>query len=363
MIRKKSLYKPDCKFFRGDIPCLPHKQYDYQCLDCPLYSPQDDIILIIKLGAIGDVIRTTPLLHRLLKEYPKSSIWWLTNTPEAVPKIVDKVLPFSLESILLLQATEFKWVINLDKDAYACALASSLIAKTKSGFVLKDGKPAPANEYAEYKFMTGIFDNINKQNTKSYLEEIFEIVGWKYNGEEYILEVDDLCKWNINSDGKPIIGLNTGCGSRWTSRLWPDHHWLELIHLLKQNNYFPLLLGGPNEDEKNQRFAKETGAIYLGFFELEKFISLVNQCDLIVTAVTMALHIAIGLKKHAVLFNNIFNRHEFELFGRGIILEPEKECKCFFSPSCKNPEYFCMNYLFPSRVFNEIHNILKFEPY
>lgn len=363
MIRKKINYKSDCKFFRGDIPCSPHKQYGYFCFNCPLYLPRDGIILIIKLGAIGDVIRTTPLLTRLTNKFPKSTIWWLTLTPEVVPSVVDKVLPFSLESILVLQNIEFQWVINLDKDPFACAIASSLTAKEKFGFILKDGKPAPANHLALQKFLTGIFDPINKQNTKSYLQEIFEILGWKYNGEEYILEVDNSFEWNIASEGRPIVGLNTGCGQRWTSRLWPEQHWVELIHLLKQFHYYPLLLGGPNEDQKNRWLAQETGATYLGYFELKKFISLVNQCDLIVTAVTMALHVAIGLKKYVVLFNNIFNRHEFELFGRGIILEPEKECKCFFSPTCRNTEYFCMNYIFPSKVFKEIHNFLNYRPY
>ena len=39
-------------------------------LDCSYYDPVDKKILIIKLGAIGDVIRTTPLLHKLKATYP-----------------------------------------------------------------------------------------------------------------------------------------------------------------------------------------------------------------------------------------------------------------------------------------------------
>ncbi|MFN3269612.1 MAG: glycosyltransferase family 9 protein, partial [Candidatus Kapaibacteriota bacterium] len=149
----------------------------------------------------------------------------------------------------------------------------------------------------------------------------------------------------------------------WVSRLWPEHNWIELIHLLNENHYFPMLLGGEAEDEKNRKISEQTGAYYPGHFDLKRFISLVNQCDLVVTAVTMALHIAIGLKKKVVLFNNIFNRHEFELFGRGVILEPEKPCQCFFSPTCLNTEYFCMDYLFPDKVFQEIKNLLPYSPY
>ncbi|PIU40254.1 MAG: glycosyl transferase, partial [Candidatus Omnitrophica bacterium CG07_land_8_20_14_0_80_50_8] len=36
-------------------------------------------ILIIKLGAMGDVLRTTPLLPALRKKYPGSKITWLVE--------------------------------------------------------------------------------------------------------------------------------------------------------------------------------------------------------------------------------------------------------------------------------------------
>jgi hypothetical protein len=35
-----------------------------------------------KLGAIGDVIRTTPLIKRNKQEFPKCMLWWVTNSPE-----------------------------------------------------------------------------------------------------------------------------------------------------------------------------------------------------------------------------------------------------------------------------------------
>ena len=36
-----------------------------------------------------------------------------------------------------------------------------------------------------------------------------------------------------------------------------------------------------------------------------------DQCDVVVSQVTMAMHIAIGLGKRLILMNNIFNRNEF----------------------------------------------------
>jgi heptosyltransferase-2 len=32
--------------------------------------------------------------------------------------------------------------------------------------------------------------------------------------------------------------------------------------------------------------------------------------------------------------NNIFNPHEFDLFGKGEIVMPNKTCKCFYRGSC-----------------------------
>ena len=58
--------------------------------------------------AIGDVIRTTPLLRKLRAVYPHAQVWWLTLTPEVVPQSVDVVLPFTPQSLVALQAMRFE---------------------------------------------------------------------------------------------------------------------------------------------------------------------------------------------------------------------------------------------------------------
>lgn len=353
------IYKSDCSYFKGYVPCKPHKEKGVHCDDCNFYDPKEKIILIIKLGAIGDVIRTTPLIHKIKKEHPDTLIWWLTYTPDILPSLVDAKFKYDAESITIFQATDFYKIINLDKDPQAGALTHLLRAKEKYGFTFVNGKPSPLNDLAKHKFLTGLFDDVSQMNKKSYLEEIFEICGWKFNGEEYILDCDQFDDWNIPNSGKKIIGLNTGCGERWVSRLWKNEYWIELIKLLNEKGYFPLLLGGSQEDSNNKYLSEQSGAYYPGHFSLKKFISLVNQCDVVVSAVTMAMHIAIGLKKPLVLMNNIFNPYEFELYGRGEIIQPEKECKCYFSPKCKNPDYFCMDYIKPITIFNSISKILS----
>ena len=222
---------------------------------------------------------------------------------------------------------------------------------------MKDSTCYPVNKLSEHKFLTGIFDNISISNKKNYPEEIFELCGYKYKGEKYILDLDKNNDVKLNIDtSKKIIGLNTGCGNRWTSRLWKDDYWIELIKKLTVQGYEVLLLGGPQEDEKNKYFADISSAKYFGHFPIKSFISLVNKCSLVVSQVTMTMHIALGLNKKLVLMNNIFNPAEFELFGNGEIVQPQKECKCFFRPACINNEYRCMDYLYPDDVFRAVVN-------
>jgi len=340
--------KTDCRFFRGTVPCAPHKREGVHCTEadgspCPRYDRIRERILIIKLGAIGDVIRTTALLPALRRAHPGAQVWWLTLTPEVLPRDVDVVLPFTAQSAAILGAVGFDLLVNLDKDREACAIALTTEAHVKQGFTLRDGVPAPADANAAHKFLTGLFDDVSRANTKSYQEEIFEICGLTFAGERYILDnhAAEGYAWKLPRR-KTIIGLNTGCGGRWTSRLWAEKNWTALARALKKKGYVPLLLGGEQEHQRNRRIARASGALYPGTFPLPQFINLMDQCDGVVTAVTMAMHIAIGLGKKIVLFNNTFNPHEFELYGLGEILAPDFACTCYYSPVCPNN---CMQYL------------------
>ena len=261
---KVSEIKFDCIYFKGEVPCLPNKLRGKVCSGCDEYQKIETRILIIKLGAIGDVMRSTPLLYRFKKDFPSSHITWITHTPEILPKAptrvyplrtsptriasaeplafakrsggagpdgevtiggVDEICRFDFTSVYKTENTEYDIAINLDKDKEACILLQNVKAKRKFGFIWKGNHISIATPHAEHKLITGAFDTISKQNKKSYLEEIFEICDMKFSGEPYLLNFDPVLadKFNYIKDkagNKRIIGLNTGCGKRWQTRLW-----------------------------------------------------------------------------------------------------------------------------------------------
>jgi len=354
--------KFDCRHFKGDIPCKPNKLKGKRCT-CDEYIQISQRILIIKLGALGDVIRSTALLVKYRKLYPNAHITWITHSPEILPHdgSIDTIAKFEYKNIFPLLSQEFDIAINLDKDVDACTLLADVKAKKKYGFTRENGHLAGCNAAAERKIVTGLFDEDSKNNKLSYPQEIFDICELKFEKEEPLLNVNKQLveKWTVlkqKASDKKIIGLNTGCGKRWLTRLWPDTYWQELVYNLQKQGYYPILLGGPDEDMKNRRFAEITGAYYPGTFSLEEFIALTANCDLIVSAVSMMMHIAIGLKRPLVLFNNIFNRHEFEMYGRGIIVEPTSGCDDFYGNTCTR-EKCCMNDLPVKDVFAAIQKL------
>jgi ADP-heptose:LPS heptosyltransferase len=359
LVLQRMFYRADCRYFKGHIPCDPHKKNGYHCEDCPAYVPVEKRILIIKLGAIGDVIRTTPLVRAYRKLYPNCKITWITLHPDILPAgDIDEILKLDLNAVLYVSNTRFDIAICLDKEKEAGGLMQMIQAGEKYGYELRDGEIQPVNSHAVHKFSTGLFDDVSKANTLSYGQEIFDICGLPYTQETYLLDNHsrENFEWDLDRS-KPVIGLNTGCGDRWTTRLWSTEKWVELIGLIKAAGYVPLLLGGAQEDARNRELHEKTGARYLGHFPLKQFINLIDQCDLVVTQVTMGMHLTIGLGKKIVLMNNIFNPAEFDLFGKGEIVQPNKNCRCFYRGTCIDG-LSCMEELPASKVFSSLERVL-----
>jgi ADP-heptose:LPS heptosyltransferase len=355
--------KFDCKHFRTGIPCLPSKTNNVMCSDCNFYTPISKRILIIKLGALGDVIRTTPLLRKYKEIYPNCHITWITQSPDILPKKeIDVIMKWDATSIFVAQHSHYDIAVNLDKEIEACILLRETSANSKFGYTWENDQIAAASLKAEHKLMTGFFDQLSKPNTKSYLEEIFDICELEFKKEEYMIHLDPnkAKEWitvvKEKAGNKTVVGLNTGCGPRWNTRLWKDEYWIALATKLRENGYFVVFLGGELEHERNDRMANTSESAYFGHFPLENFIALTNACDIIITQVTMMMHIATALQKKMVLCNTIFNDHEFEFYGRGILVSPSNACKCYFGNTCVD-SIPCMHSITPENMYEAVLKI------
>ncbi len=346
----------DCIYFKGYIPCSPHKEKGVHCENCSDYKKINKKILILKIGAGGEVLRTTPLLRRLNKEYPSSRIFWLTQYPDLIPKNeVFKVYNFTQREIELIKDVEFDIIYSLDKHEEIGALANQIKSKIKKGFSQKDGAVVPFDEDAENRWRGSLFDDIMKKNTKHHVEILFETCGFKFEGEKYILPKYNLSKVELDKS-KKIVALNTGIGDQWKPREYPAENWIKISKLLLERQYEVMLVGGEKEDEKNKEIARDSGAKYFGTFSSKDFMGLLDLSDIVVTAVSFGLHVAIGLEKKVVLLNNVFNKHEFYMYGNGVVLEPDLPClMCYKSDfDSKCPVVPCMDLVKPEKIVEEV---------
>ncbi|MFH2012924.1 MAG: glycosyltransferase family 9 protein [Pseudomonadota bacterium] len=364
--------KLDCKYFVGEKPC----RHKVLCKDCDKYTPMGKRILIIKLAAIGDVLRTTAILRGFKRKYPQSHITWLTsdNANEILKnnQMIDRLLVFNIESVLQLEVEEFDLLLCLDKEPRATALAMKVNAKERLGFGMSpEGNLLPLNEESVYLYTLGLSDPLKfKINKKTYPELIFEAAKLEYQHEEYILNLPGsdldfaksfLSRHEISEDAL-IIGINTGAGDIFANKAWTIDGFVELIKTISSNiNCKILLLGGPNEVRRNEEILSKMGGLVYDTGcdnSLHQFSSLINLCDLVVSGDTIAMHIAIALKKLLVTIFGPTCAQEIELYGRGRKIVTKLECSPCYKRKC-NEEVNCMDTISVERVYQAVIDLLK----
>lgn len=367
------LLKSDCRFYKGDRPCDPHKENGIKCDDCNYYQPISSKILIIKLDAVGDVLRTTSILKPLKKKYADSYIEWCTrkNSIELFRNntLVDEIITIEDDALFRLNAEKYDVVINLDTSKLSSAIASNASAKEKLGFVLnKKGYVEATSTSANQWLEMSAFDDIKKANQKSYQQIIYEILSLDLPVEPPMIHISDKEREKISSSefvknlnlNKPVIGLNVGVGIKWPSKGWPLKRWQDLINKLGKEKYNLLLLGGPEEVgiikqlKKDFNYVIDTGCDN----SLLEFAAIVDLCDLVITADTLALHIATALQKKIIALFGPTSANEIELYGKGIKLSSKDDCNCYYRKYCSE-DVSCMEKIAPEMVLDAIDSQLK----
>ena len=267
-------------------------------------------ICIIKLGALGDVVRTTPILEAIKEKYPNSEITWVTK-PSSKEILEDNNIIDKLIFIPKLTDEKFDILYSLDIDEIATKIALKINSSEKYGFYDNEGFPASFNEEAEYYLNTVFDDYLKKSNRKTYQEMIFDICKLDWKKQPISIKISEQARKNIskfieenNIHGK-ILGFNIGSSPRWPSKAWHNSRIIEFIKDIHKD-YTIILLGGPEEIERMDEVNNELDKIGIKVYakntsnSLKDFFALIDICDIVVCADTLALHVALGLNKPTI---------------------------------------------------------------
>ena len=313
-------------------------------------------ILVIKLGAAGDIIRTTAVLPGLKAKYPRSRIDWVTNTSYSSLLIgnpyIHKV--FHIEESQKFNGNSYDMVINFDEEYSACQLASAIPHDYLVGAYLHGKTPSYTPNSADW-FDAGLISRhglrkanvLKRKNEKTYQELWYKILNIPYKKQEPHLSIPKAgryfaekfaAKYGINSKTL-VIGFNPGSSKRWWDKRMSVGDTVKLgweIHDRYPNAKI-VLLGGPEEADRNILIKKRLPFLIDSGIKntLGQFAAIINLCKVVITSDSLAMHTAIALKKKVVVFFAPTSHREIETYGRGHKVLPIRGCIGCYRKECR----------------------------
>lgn len=330
-------------------------------------------ILVLKTGALGDVVRTTSILPGLARRHEDLELCWVT-APGARPLVehhptidrVETVDPKDEEATRALSerlGSGGVWdrVLSFDDERPMCELASLVPCRSLSGATLDgEGRRVYTDDVAPW-FEMGLLsrqgkdaaDRLKVANTRTHPELFASMLGIE-QGRPGLYLTDGaragaraFAKARGLDAARPVVGLNTGAGGRWRTKELPvDRTALvagQVAAGLEGGCSF-LVLGGPEESSRNQALMRALaahdpplravdGGTNNGLLE---FAALIELTDLLLSSDSMALHMGIAVERQIVCFFAPTSAAEIELYGQGEKVWSTSPDYCSYRPDADN---------------------------
>jgi len=329
--------------------------------------PDADSILIVKTGALGDVLRTTAILPGLLQRHRGARVTWVV-APGAAPLLTGRS---DLVEVCVLDADHpesafgalagrrFSFVASLDEEELCCRVASAVEADRLVGAHLdENGEAVYTDDACDWFDMSLISrfgkeraDELKAENRRTHPELLASILGIEEGRPDLSLDPEAKAsaarRWEDGDlTGSPlVIGLNTGSGCRWPSKQLDEERTIATAREISERSNSDvayLVLGGPDEEERNARIHE--GLLALGLSAamggarntMLEFAALVSRCDLVITSDSFCLHVAVARRTPVVAFFAPTSAAEIELYGLGQKVVSTAPDACSYRPDADN---------------------------
>jgi heptosyltransferase II len=176
-------------------------------------------VLIIKLGATGDVVRTTPLLRRL-----KGSITWITAANNAVllRGLADNLRHFSWEARARALDIPYDLAINLEDTLEVALFLKSIKPAEIFGAYADSSNRLCYTDDSKSWFDLSLIslygrqeaDRLKLLNRKTYQELIFTGLGLRFGGEPYVMPSP------IETELSGDVAVAAEAGAVWPMKKW-----------------------------------------------------------------------------------------------------------------------------------------------
>jgi heptosyltransferase II len=176
-------------------------------------------VLIVKLGATGDVVRTTPLLHRL-----SGSVTWITAAKNGVllDGLSDNLRHFSWEARARALDIPYDLAINLEDTLEAAIFLKSVRPAEIFGAYSDSSQRLRYTNNSKCWFDLSLISSYDRQeadrlkflNRQTYQELIFNGLGLRFTGEPYVLP--EAIEMGLSGD----VAIAADAGPIWPMKRW-----------------------------------------------------------------------------------------------------------------------------------------------
>lgn len=338
-------------------------------------------VLILKLAALGDVLRTTSVARRLKACRPDARITWVTSRA-AAPLLERNPDVAELHALEDRPAFErrFDLVLSLEEDAACARLGEGACKGELIGVYERDGLRYTASSALYYDLSALNRDpdgslrsanTLKAENRLSYARLWLKVLGLPepedpeelrpvlvLTDEERKAAARGLCLTGaaaLRADREAkltrSIGLNPGAGRRWPAKQPSAERAAALADALAASGRPVVLLGGADEKERNARILEHARRplVDAGHSRpLREFAGLLSHLAAVVTTDSLAFHIATALRRPTIALVGPTSAAELDVFGQGEVLKAPG-CACFYRSACQSPPS-CLDRLDPERV-------------
>lgn len=350
--------------------------------------------LIIRLGSMGDIILTTPVVTALKERYPDAELDFLvkkeySNLLTANPGI-RKIIPFDSKG----EHRGFKGLFEISRElreegyTHVIDLHGNLRSRVISA-LLPGSKTLRYGKQAIKRRLLLLGFKVNTRHTvDSYLAALSPLHlvlpstggrGLRGGGEmlmllpKIYLSQDEekaadkfLAQIDVHKD-EAIIGLAPG--AKWQTKMWMEEGFIETGRkAVKELNAKILIFGGPDEKDLAERVAAGIGKEALsvaGKSGLKETAALIKRCKVFVSNDSGPMHIATAVGTPVVsIFGPTVQEFGFSPLGKGIIVEKELRCRpCSLhgGKKCPKGHFECMKGIGSDDVFAKVKELWKGE--
>ena len=333
-------------------------------------------ILIIKIGAIGDVILAVPSIRAIRSQFTnahicvlvgKESRQILRNCPYIDDIILydkkgrDKNITGLLKIAHILRAGAFEMSIDLqnNKASHLVAWLSGIPERfgynnKKMGFLLNH-----AVRYSRYSGDGPVEDQFR----------ILRAAGVNTNGMSKRLEiwpvkrdffyVDNFLQKEWVSDSQLLVGINLG--STWKTKRWPLKHIARLSDMLSAKDIRVVITGSESEKELADELDKMVRTKLInavGKTSITQLAALIKRCAVFITGDSAPMHIASSMGIDFIaLFGPTAPERHFEATEKGTVVKKDLNCSPCYKADCK--KIICMKKISVDEVYKLVVKKMK----